>query len=226
MQTPKIPSILRHPQVRTLFAQLGPGIGLPGLIYFIVSRRAPVLVALSAASAVPVLDALARLLHGKAPRPAGLVFIACAGISVALAVHLHSPIFILAKGAAISAIVGLAFAVSAVIKRPLTRTLALRFSADSAEARERLAETWRHPKAALAFQTLSLGWGVLLLATAAQQGLFAVTLSPGTMMAVDPPVHALLTGLGVVASILYVRRLQRAHPEIALLPTFNAPAQA
>jgi hypothetical protein len=213
-------------QLRSLLSQLGPGIGLPGIIYFVVSRRAPVLVALAAASSVPLLDTLARIVRGKKPSPVGLVFIACAGISIALAVHLHSPIFIVAKGAAISAVVGLAFAVSAAMKRPLTRTLALRLSADTAEAREQLSERWRHPKAHVAFQTLSVGWGVLLLGTAAQQGVFAANLSPGTVMAVDPPLHAFFTALGVVVSILYVRRLQKSHPEVALLPTFGRPAEA
>jgi hypothetical protein len=225
MRLPKPTSIARHPQVRSLFSQLGPGIGLPGLIYFVVSRKAPVIVALAAASAVPLLDAIVRFLRRKPQSLAGLVFIACAAISVGLAVHLHSPIFILAKGAAISAVVGLAFALSAVLKRPLTRTLALRFSTDSAEARERLAERWRHPRAHGAFQTLSIGWGLLLLGTAVQQSVFAATLSPGTMMAVDPPIHAFLTALGVAASVLYARRLQRAHPEIALIPTFNRAAE-
>jgi hypothetical protein len=204
-------------QMRTLLAQLGPGVLLPGLIYYVVSRRSSVLVALAVASSVPLLDAIVRLLRGKRPTAAGIVFIVFAGISVGLAMHLRSPMFILAKGAAISAIVGTAFAVSAAIRRPLTRTLALRLTTEHPEDRQKLAERWRHPKALTVFRTLSMGWGILLLVTAVQQTILAVTLSPGTVMALDPPVHAVVTVAGVAVSVLYVRRFQRAHPEVRLL---------
>jgi hypothetical protein len=183
----------------------------------VVSRRTGVLVALAMASSVPLLDTVIRLLRGKRPTVAGLAFIAFAGLSVGLAMHLRSPIFILAKGAAISAIVGLAFAVSAAIRRPLTRTLALRLTTEHAEDRCRLAERWRHPEALAVFTTLSMGWGILLLMTAVQQAALALTLSPGAVMALDPPVHAFVTLAGIAVSILYVRRSQRAHPELGLL---------
>ena len=68
------------------------------------------------------------------------------------------------------------------------------------------------------FCVLSVGWGVLLLAQAGQQAALALTLSPGTVMALEPPVQVTFTAAGIVASILYVRRRQRAYPEIALIP--------
>jgi uncharacterized integral membrane protein len=204
-------------QIRTTMAQLGPGVLLPGLIYYVVSRRTGVLVALAVASSVPLLDAVLRVLRGKRPTIAGLVFVGFAGLSVGLAMHLRSPMFILAKGAALSALVGLAFAVSAAIRRPLTRTLALRMSTDRPEDRRRLAERWGHPKALTVFRTLSMGWGILLLVTAVQQATLAVTLSPGAVMALDPPVHAFVMVAGIGASLLYVRRSQRANPELGLL---------
>jgi hypothetical protein len=212
---------LAHPigsiPIRNVLAQLGPGVLLPGLIYYAVSRRTGVLVALAVASSVPLLDAVIRLLRGKRPTLAGLAFIAFAGVSVGLAMHLRSPIFILAKGAVISAIVGAAFAFSAAIRRPLTRTLALRLTTEHPEDRRRLAERWGHPNALAVFRTLSMGWGILLLVTAVQQAVLALTLSPGAVMALDPPVHAVVTVAGIAVSILYVRRSQRAHPELGLL---------
>jgi hypothetical protein len=188
------------------------------LIYLIVSRHAPVLVALAAASSVPLLDMAGRLIRGKRPSLAGMVFIGAAGISVGLALVLHSPIFILVKSAVMSGILGLAFAVSALIRRPLTRTLALRLSSDHPEGRRRLAERWGHPKALAVFCTLSVAWGALLLAMAGQQAALAVTVSPGTVMAIDGPSHAILTVLGIAWSILYVRRIQLRHPDLGLLP--------
>src|SRR6266540_367358 len=162
--------------IRSIARQLLPGVVLPGLIYLIASRRAPVLIALAAASSVPLLDLAGRLVRGKQPTWAGMVFIGAGGISVGLAMALHSPIFILVKSAVMSGILGLAFAFSAVIRRPLTRTLAL----------------------------------------AGQQAALAVTVSPGTVMVVDGPSHAVLTVLGTVWSIMYVRRIQRRHPDLGL----------
>ena len=164
---------------------------------------------------------IARLVGGKRPTWAGMVFICAAGISVVLATVLDSPIFILAKSAVMSGMLGVAFAVSAIVRRPLTRTLALRLSADHPDGRRRLAELWRRPKAHAVFCTLSVAWGALLLAMAGQQAVLAVTVSPGTVMAVDGPSHAALTVLGIVWSILYVRRIQHRHPDLGLLPVRN-----
>jgi hypothetical protein len=216
MSLPADPSHKGH--LRPILRQLLPGVFLPGLIYLAVSSQAPVLVALAAASSVPLLDMAWRLIRGKRPTWAGMVFIGTAGISVGLATVLHSPIFILAKSAVMSGILGVAFAVSAIIRRPLTRTLALRLSSDHPEGRRRLAERWRHPKAHAVFCTLSVAWGALLLAMAGQQAALAVTVSPGTVMAVDGPSHAVITFLGIVWSILYVRRIQLRHPDLGLLP--------
>jgi intracellular septation protein A len=203
---------------RRLVRQLVPGLVLPGTIYFVVSRHAPVLLALAAASTVPLIEAVIRLIRRRPLSPVGLVFLAMTGISVALALWLRSPMFILVKGAVLTALVGLAFAGSAVVRRPLTRTLALRLSTDHREGRRRLAERWRHPVAHSVFCTLSVGWGVLLLLSAAQQGVLAFTLPPGMVMALEPPVQLVATALGVTVSILYVRRRQRLTPELGLLP--------
>jgi len=203
---------------RSLLRQLLPGLVLPGLIYLVVSRRAPLLIALAAASVVPLLDALFRLARRRPPSAIGLLFLGMTGVSVGLALWLRSPMFILAKGAVVTGGIGLAFAVSAVIRRPLTRTLAITLSSDHHEGRRHLAERWRQPLAHSVFCTLSAGWGVWLLASAAQQGLLAVTLRPGFVLALEPPVQLAATTIGVAASVLYVRRRQRLTPELRLLP--------
>jgi hypothetical protein len=209
-----------HPTVhrRAIITQILPGLVLPGLLYFLVSRHASVLVALAAASCVPLLDAVVRLVLGKAPNAMSLLFLVGAGISVGLAFWSGSSMFILAKGAVVSAALGIGFALSAVIKRPLTRTLAIRLSTSHPELRRRLAERWRHPRVRDVFCVLSVGWGVLLLIQGAQQAVLALTLPPGTVMALEPPVQVVGTAIGIVASVVYVRRRQDADPEVALLP--------
>ena len=209
---------------RALLRNIVPGLVLPGLIYLVVSRFAPMLVALAAASSVPALDALFRVLRRRPVSAIGMVFVLLTALSVSLAMWLRSPMFILARGAVVSAFVGTAFAVSALVRRPLTRTLALHLSTDGGEDRRALAEKWRHPKAISVFCTLSAAWGVWLLITACQQITLALTVRPGLVMALDPPVHAVAVGLGTVASIVYVRRRQRAHPELAILPARSGSA--
>jgi len=209
-----------HPRAhrRAIITQILPGLVLPGLIYLVVSRQTSVLVALAVASCVPFLDALVRVIRGKAPNAMSLMFLVGAGISVGLAFWSGSSMFILAKGAVISGALGVGFALSALIKRPLTRTLAIRLSTSHPELRRRLAERWRHPRVLDVFCVLSVGWGVLLLMQGAQQAVLALTLSPGTVMALEPPVQIVGTVVGIVASVLYVRRRQDADPELGLLP--------
>ena len=209
-----------HPRAhrRAIITQILPGLVLPGLIYLVVSRQTSVLVALAVASCVPLLDALMRVVRGKAPNALSLMFLVGAGISVGLAFWSGSSMFILAKGAVISGALGVGFALSALIKRPLTRTLAIRLSTSHPELRRRLAERWRHPRVLDVFCVLSVGWGVLLLMQGAQQAVLALTLSPGTVMALEPPVQIVGTVVGIVASVLYVRRRQDADPELGLLP--------
>lgn len=204
---------------RTMIRQLLPGILLPGLIYFLVSRHAAIIPSLAAASSVPLLDTVVRLARRRPPSVFGVAFLVVAAISITLALVLHSPIFILVKGAAASFAIGTAFAFSAAIGRPLTRWLALSMSAERPEAREELRARWHRPRAHSAFCALSVGWGLLLLLLAAQQIVTALTLSPGLVMAVEPPVQAFVTLGGVLTSVLYVRRIQAAHPDLGLLPT-------
>ncbi len=208
-----------HPRrISAVLWQIVPGMILPGLIYFVVSHHTSVIVALAVASSVPLLDALVRLAGGRAPNAMSVLFLGGAVISVTLALWSGSSMFILAKGAVVSAILGVVFALSAAMKRPLTRYLAIRLSSEHAEGRRHLAERWRNPRALAVFCALSLGWGALLLVQAGQQAALALTMSPGTVMTLEPPVQVTVTAIGIAVSILYVRRRQRAHPEIALIP--------
>jgi hypothetical protein len=203
---------------RRIAMQLIPGVVLPGLIYVVVSRRAPVLVSLAAASAVPALDAIVRLLRGKRPTLVGLVFLSLTTISVTLGIWLDSPLFMLAKGASTTAVLGVAFGVSAMISRPLTRTFAVLLSTDHHESRRLLSERWAQPTALSVFRVLAAGWAVLLLASAGQQLAMILTVSPGTVMTLEPPVTAAATLIGVAISVAYVRRKQEIHTDLGLLP--------
>jgi hypothetical protein len=202
-----------------------PGFVLPALIFFLLSPHVGVMVALTAAASVPIVDAIIRKLRARAQNAMALVFLPMTVVGIGLGALLHSPVFILAKGGVTSALMGLAFGVSAFIGRPLTRTMALNLSTDQHETRRGLAERWSHPKATDVFRVLAIGWGLLMLATGGQQILLSLSVKPGLVMLLEPPIHLVLTVLGIVSSVLYVRRIQRDHPEIAMLPS-GAPASA
>jgi hypothetical protein len=202
-----------------LIRQLLPGIFLPGLIYLVVSRHAAVDPSLAAASCVPLLDAVVRLCGGKAPSLVGAAFLVIACVSIALAVTFHSPLFILVKGAVVSFTLGIVLALSAAIRRPLTRWIAVSMSTEHGAAREQLRRRWRHPKALSVFRSLSAGWGLLLMVLAVQQAVMVLMVSPGLVMSVEPAVQAFVTVGGILTSVLYVRRIQHDHPELGMLPT-------
>jgi intracellular septation protein A len=203
---------------RAMVRHLLPGMVLPGAIYFALSSHTSVIVALAAASSVPLLDILVRMCRRETLPPVSLIFVAAAGVSVLLAVLSGSPLFILVKGAVISAVLGIAFSISAAMNRPLTRTAAIRLSTDCPKQRATLRERWHHPKALEIFKALSFGWGALLLLSAMQQAAMAILLSPGFVVALEGPLHTSIMGVGVLVSVLYVRRFRHSHPELGLLP--------
>jgi intracellular septation protein A len=202
---------------RAIAKQLVPGMVLPGLVYFVLSHRVPTLVAVCAASGVPLLDALYRLLTRRAVNPVSLAFLAAAMVSVGLAVWSGSVMFVLARGAVISGVLAIAFGVSALLRRPLTRTLAIRLSSEHPEGRQRLAELWRQPKAMAVFRVLSLGWAGILLFQAVQQAIVVSTLPPGAVLMIEPPLQAAITASGIIASLVYARRIHASHPELGIL---------
>ena len=205
---------------RAMLRQLLPGMVFPGAIYFLATMGfgASVVLGLALASCVPLIDALTRVVRGKAPTLASILFVTIAALSVSLSMLSGSPMFILLKGAAVSTVLGVAFAVSAAMNRPLTRTFALRLSTECPDSRRHLAERWRHPKALDIFKVLAFGWAALLLLSAGQQVGLALTMSPGTVVALEGPITTAATLIGVALSVIYVRRFRHSHPELALLP--------
>ena len=72
---------MSFPGHRALLRNALPGIVLPGLIYLLASRALPTMAALGAASSVPILDALWRLLRGKPVSGVGVTVVGMTGQS-------------------------------------------------------------------------------------------------------------------------------------------------
>jgi intracellular septation protein A len=221
-----LPTSTSWGHVRSMVRHALPGFLLPAVVYFLLKPHLGVLIALAVAACLPVVDAVVRKVRRRAQNVMALVFLPMTAVGIALAAMLHSPVFILAKGGVTSAMMGIAFAISAFIGRPLTRTMALHLSSDQKESRTRLAERWAGPEAHAVFCILSIGWGLLMLAIGGQQIILALSASPGLVMLLEPPVHAVATILGIAGSVLYVKRIQRRHPGLALLPARRAVAVA
>lgn len=219
MSEPRHLPALGPQNFRTMARQLLPGLVLPGLVYFTLARHTGTLPALAAASLVPALDAVIRVVRGKRPTIVSTAFLTITGLSIGLATWFDAPWFITGKGAAISAALGIALVLSARARRPLTRTVAVRLCSEDAEARRDLTRRWSRPQTTEVFRTLALGWGLWLLISALQQGAMVALVSPGVFMAIEPPVRLALTAVGVVVSVVYVRRCQEEDPELALLPS-------
>lgn len=214
---PAAPARLSSPHVRATVSALVPGMLLPGLVYVVASRRLPVLESVVLAGAVPAVDALVRLLRGRGLNPASVLFALGAVVSAALALWSGSTQFVLMKGAVVSVALGAAFALSAAIGRPLTRSIAIRLAGGGRDGRRHLAARWSHPSVFDLFRALSLGWALLLVMQGAQQAVLAATASPGTVLVLGRPIQLAGTIAGIGLSVAYVRRRQRRQPELAVL---------
>lgn len=203
---------------RIIIRQMLPGAVLPGLIYFVASRRLTPLVALALASSVPSLHAIGRLIRGKRPSTIGMVFVAATAVSIVLAAWFRSPTMILTKGVVLTALSGMALALSASIDRPLTRTAALHLCAEDPGRRRELAARWARPQTMAVFRTLSFGWGFWLMVAAFKQLMLVATVSPGTFVTIEHPIMMTATAIGIAISVGYVRRRQLQDPELGLLP--------
>ena len=107
-----------------------PGFVLPAIIYFVLRPHVGTLVAIAVDASVPVVEAVIRAVRGRAQNRMALMFLPSTAIGIGLAAILHSPVFILARGGGTTAGLGVELAVSAVLGRPLTRTIALHLSCD------------------------------------------------------------------------------------------------
>jgi intracellular septation protein A len=202
---------------RTILRALVPGMIVPVAVYGVCSQFLSTLSALSVAALVPVADLAVATAKGKRLNLASVGFVGMAVVSVTLAVTLHSPALILIKPAVVAGLAGLAFGLSALLRRPLTRTLAIRFSGgDDHELQAELRRQWHHPKATRIFRTIAFGWAVWLLISAARTLVVASIMPPATAFMIEAPSGPATAAIGALVTILYVRRFRHTHPELGL----------
>src|SRR5438034_5563430 len=99
------------------------GMVLPAAIYAIASHFMSTLAALVVASMLPVTDVVKAKVRGRKASAASLGFLAGAVVTSVLGLVSSSPLFILLKAPAMSAAVGIGIVGSALVGRPILRTL-------------------------------------------------------------------------------------------------------
>ena len=183
------------------------GMVLPAAIYAVASHFMSSMLALVVASMLPVTDVVKARIRRHRASAASLGFLGGAVVTSVLGVVSSSPLFILLKAPAMSAAVGMAITASALVGRPLLRTLAVCFAAgSSAEARRGATELWSSSPWDSVFAALSAIWGILFLVLAAVQTLAVLSFSPGVTLMVLPPLQFAVMGMGAAVSLYLVHR--------------------
>jgi hypothetical protein len=183
------------------------GMVLPAAIYAVASHYMSSLAALVVASMLPVTDVVKAKVRGRKASAASLGFLGGAVVTSVLGLVSSSPLFILLKAPAMSAAVGMGIVGSALIGRPILRTLAVCFAAGSSpQARGAAAELWASDPWDRVFALLSAIWGILFLVLAAVQTLAVLSFSPGVTLVLLPPLQFVVMGIGAGLSLYLVHR--------------------
>jgi hypothetical protein len=183
------------------------GMVLPAAIYAVASHFMSSLAALVVASMLPVTDVVKAKVRGQKASAASLGFLGGAVVTSILGLVSSSPLFILLKAPAMSAAVGMGITASALMGRPVLRTLAVCFAAGSSpQARSDAQALWSSEPWDHTFAALSAVWGILFLVLAAVQTLAVITFTPGITLVVLPPLQFVVMGIGGGISLVLVKR--------------------
>jgi hypothetical protein len=119
--------------------------------------------------------------------------------------------FMVLKASLVSGLIGVAFLVSALVGRPLTY-LAMRRAAGDAAALD--AKYAAIPRFRQALQTISVVWGIGLVAEAVVRGVLAYQLPVSAMVGLSTVLTVGTTGVLLLVSILVAKRARRSAPVV------------
>jgi hypothetical protein len=169
------------------FVELGVNIGLPWLVYTLLSPHYGDFVGLAASAAPPALWSLFELALNRKLDALSLLILGGILLSL-LAVALGgSPRMLMVRDNLFSVPIGLAFLVSIWMKRPLIYYLASAVLArQSAEDLAGFRAAWGRPHVVRGLRLMSLVWGVGLIAQGVLLGWMAWTWPIGPYLLVSP----------------------------------------
>lgn len=187
---------------------------LPAIAYQLLSRHGVAAVpALAAGAIFPAANIIRKFVATRRLDLIGAIVLTFIAIGVAGSLISGSVLFILIKESFITGLVGLLFLSSLLWHRPIFFYLGRQFMAG--EDPERLAwwnALWERASFRRTMRTMTTVWGVGYVLEAGVRVMFALTLTPGTVVALSP-----IMGIGTtVILILWTRRYGRAAQERGL----------
>ena len=201
--------------------ELSVNIGLPWLVYTLLSPRYGDFVGLVASAAPPTLWSLYELLRFRILDALSILVLAGIALSL-LAVGLgRSARMLMVRENLFSVPIGLIFLVSAATRRPLIYYLAgAVFARNSPERRAAFEANWQRPLVLRTLRIMSSVWGLGLIAQGAVLAWMALTWPIGRFLILSP-----IIGYGTVAALglwtyLYQQSVRRRSEQmIVTAPT-------
>jgi hypothetical protein len=201
------------PNFRAMLPDLVIDGALPAIAYQVLSRYGVAAVsALTAGAIFPAANIMRKFAATRRIDLIGAIVLVFIAIGVAGSLLSGSVLFILIKESFITGMVGLLFLSSFLWRRPIFFYLGRQFAAG--EDPERLVwwnGLWEHARFRRIMRIMTTVSGVSYVVEAAVRVLFALTLTPGTVVVLSP-----IMGIGTtVILIIWTRRYGRAAQERA-----------
>jgi len=207
------------PNLRAMLPDLVIDGALPAIAYQVLSRHGVAAVpALTAGAIFPAANIMRKFAATRRIDLIGAIVLVFIAIGVIGSLISGSVIFILVKESFITGMVGLLFLSSFLWHRPIFFYLGRQFAAG--EDPERLAwwnGLWEHARFRRIMRIMTTVWGVSYLLEAIVRVVFALTLTPGSVVVLSPIMGIGTTVILILWTRTYARQVQeRAARETAL----------
>jgi len=201
------------PNLRAMVPDLVVDGALPAIAYQVLTRYGVAAVpALTAGAIFPVANILRKFIATRSLDLIGAIVLVFLAIGVVSSLLSGSVLFVLIKESFITGTVGLLFISSLLWKRPIIFYLARQVM--EAQGAERLAwwnGLWERARFRRTMRIMTTVWGVGYVLEASIRVVFALTLTPGTVVILSP-----IMGIGTtIGLILWTRKYGRIVQERA-----------
>lgn len=188
---------------------------IPLLVYEILKGHVTNLMALSIATAIPMLENVVTLVRHRRIDVFGLFMLIAFLLGIAVLLMGGSEQLILLKESFVTAVMGVIFLGSLCLPRPLIFYFAIRFTtANDASAKSRFSSNWKYPYFRFVLRLMTAVWGVALLFEAGLRTFLVYHISTTAFLAVSSFITYGILGLTIVWTVAYRRRSKRKMEKI------------
>ncbi len=176
-------------------------------VQVLTHRGVSVVVALAAAAIFPLADGLSGIVRGRGFDPIGALVLCSLVAGIALTLLTGNPAFGLAQGSIVTLLFGAICLGSLAARRPLMFVLGKRYTTNGDPVAEARWDTrWEVPQFRTAVRTLTVIWGVVLLAEALLRVCAIVLLAPAAAAVASYAID--LVAIGGLIAFTIVRTRQ------------------